>query len=339
MPKDYEENKRQCFKLAFVVPYFGKLPNYFQYWLETCKANPTIDWLIFTDDQTQYDYPSNVKVEYLTFDTLRNLFQANFDFKIELTTPYKLTDFKPSYGEVFHDYLISYDFWGFCDIDLIFGDIRSFITDDVLSNNDKVLANGHCVLLRNTAEVNQLYRNKLNNSYPYKTAYSNSKHFGFDEYGDTAFHTLCQEGGIDIYINNTIFADINSWKKHFCLTYVRKLALKSELTVLKREEMDDNYCNLFLFDGNKLIRTFINGGKVESKEYLYVHFQKRSLQVEQNFKGGSFLIVPNKFISPPPKLNKEVIKNLGRKQFISGRRWKRRVYITSRLFVKKWFGI
>ena len=48
--------------ICYVVPYFGKFPVSFPLWLVSCGANPTVDWLIFTDDTTPYDYPQNVKV-------------------------------------------------------------------------------------------------------------------------------------------------------------------------------------------------------------------------------------------------------------------------------------
>ena len=43
--------------IAFVIPYFGKFPNYFSLWLQSCRNNPTIDWLLFTDSNEKYDYP------------------------------------------------------------------------------------------------------------------------------------------------------------------------------------------------------------------------------------------------------------------------------------------
>lgn len=46
--------------IAFVIPYFGKLPNSFLIFLESCGINSDIDFFIFTDDRTDYDYPSNV---------------------------------------------------------------------------------------------------------------------------------------------------------------------------------------------------------------------------------------------------------------------------------------
>ena len=44
-----------------------------------------------------------------------------------VNSPYKLCDYKPVYGLIFDEDLQDYDFWGHCDVDLIFGDIRKFI--------------------------------------------------------------------------------------------------------------------------------------------------------------------------------------------------------------------
>ena len=69
------------YSIAYVVPFFGKFPKGFQFWLLSCKCNPSIDWLIFTDDKTPYDYPENVKVTYWTFDQMKKKVQAIYDFR------------------------------------------------------------------------------------------------------------------------------------------------------------------------------------------------------------------------------------------------------------------
>ncbi len=115
-------------KIGLVVPYFGKLPGNFQIWLNSCKYNGSVNWLLFTDDKTPYDYPENITVHYLEFNELLAKFQNHFDFPISLESSYKLTDYKVAYGEIFKEFLKGFDFWGYCDIDLIFGNIRKFIT-------------------------------------------------------------------------------------------------------------------------------------------------------------------------------------------------------------------
>ena len=78
--------------IALILPYFGNLnrSGYFELFLESCKNNPTIDFLIYTDDRTQYDYSKNVKVKYTTFEGLKEKIQRLYEFPINLNHAYKL---------------------------------------------------------------------------------------------------------------------------------------------------------------------------------------------------------------------------------------------------------
>ena len=112
---------------AFILPYFGKFPNYFQLYLNSCGNNKNYDWYIFTDDTTEYDYPENVFVEYVNFSDFSNLIKNKFEDEVALNYPKKLCDFKPLYGYVFSSLIKDYPYWGYCDCDLIFGKIDNFI--------------------------------------------------------------------------------------------------------------------------------------------------------------------------------------------------------------------
>ncbi len=50
--------------------------------------------------------------------------------------PYKLCDLRPFYGYVHKDLLETYDFWGFGDLDLLWGDIKKFCADKILDRKD-----------------------------------------------------------------------------------------------------------------------------------------------------------------------------------------------------------
>jgi len=81
---------------------------------------------------------------------------------IEPAFRYKLCDFKPTYGVVFSDDLGPFDYWGCSDMDVIWGDIRSFVTDAVLQEHDIVTSRvrklaGHFTLFRNTPSINRTY--------------------------------------------------------------------------------------------------------------------------------------------------------------------------------------
>lgn len=99
-------------KLCFIIPYFGRFPNYFPLFLKSCGANPDFNWFIFTDDETSYEYPQNVERVLTTFEEIKKVFVSKFDFKIALDKPYKFCDFRHTYGYEFEDYLKGYSFFG-----------------------------------------------------------------------------------------------------------------------------------------------------------------------------------------------------------------------------------
>lgn len=68
--------------IVYIVLYFGKFPSIFPLWLNSCRNNPTIDWLIFTDDHSCFNYPQNVRVEYTTFENIQARFKKHFDYPV-----------------------------------------------------------------------------------------------------------------------------------------------------------------------------------------------------------------------------------------------------------------
>ena len=144
-------------KIAVILCYFGKLPENFPLFAESCRRNATIDFLLFTDD-TPTHLPENMHLHPTTFAALQRRVAGCFDFAITLHTPYKLCDYKPAYGEIFAPELSGYDFWGYGDMDLVFGDLRAYFTEDKLRKFDKFYAFGHLSLYRNTPENNAVYR-------------------------------------------------------------------------------------------------------------------------------------------------------------------------------------
>lgn len=64
-------------KICFIIPYFGNFKNYFQLFLNSCRLNSDINWLIITDNKDEYDYPKNVKRIELGFNDLRKRSKRN----------------------------------------------------------------------------------------------------------------------------------------------------------------------------------------------------------------------------------------------------------------------
>jgi hypothetical protein len=75
---------------------------------------------------------------------------------------YAMCDLRPAYGEMFADRYAGYDFWGWCDLDVLFGDLDRLLPPllenaDVLSFKHAYLS-GCCAIFRNVPEVTGLYK-------------------------------------------------------------------------------------------------------------------------------------------------------------------------------------
>jgi hypothetical protein len=169
-------------KIILLIPYFGQWPEWFPFYLESCRWNPTIEWLFFTDCYIPLDSPANVRYISFSYSEYQQLIseRLGIDFKVE--SAYKLCDIKPAYGFIHQEYLSDYDYFGFGDIDIIYGDIREFYTNKILCYNtlstisDRV--SGHLFLIKNTERWINAFR-KIPN---WQQLMSDSNHQNVDEY-------------------------------------------------------------------------------------------------------------------------------------------------------------
>lgn len=149
-------------KIAIVRPFFQqgdtKWPQYFDMFLVSCRYNPTVDFIIPTDDEFPEEYKAdNIKIIKTTFPELMERINALHGTHMKLSGPHKLGEMKPLMGKIFVEELKEYDFWGFCDFDLIFGNIRHFMTDDLLDKYDHLMVAGHFQLHRNSEDGRNYY--------------------------------------------------------------------------------------------------------------------------------------------------------------------------------------
>jgi len=158
-------------KSAFVVTWFGELPYWFSYFLKSCEYNPLYDWLIFSDALPPNNIPSNVKFIKFDLQEFNKLASDKLNRNVEITNAYKLCDFKSLYGFIYEEYLTKYDYWGFCDIDVIWGDINKFFGNYLRKGIDIITLGaeeknglhyricGPCTLVKNIEELNKLFFN------------------------------------------------------------------------------------------------------------------------------------------------------------------------------------
>ncbi len=153
--------KNQQHRIALVLPYFGKWPDWFPAFLITCEWNPGVDWHLFSDCGKPETLPPNVYYHPSSLGEIAALASEHLGFPVHLQRAYKLCDLKPAYGMMFRELLKDYDFWGHCDPDILWGSIRKFMTPrrlkhyDILSSRKHALA-GHFCIYRNEERINRL---------------------------------------------------------------------------------------------------------------------------------------------------------------------------------------
>ncbi|MDR6159296.1 hypothetical protein QF023_002812 [Chryseobacterium sp. SLBN-27] len=169
--------------IVVITCWYGKYPWYLPYYLHSCAFNPSIDFIIITDNKEKPDnVPENVKIINRTLNDIINSTSEKLGFKINIDYPYKLCDFKPAYGFMFPEIIKDYTFWGHCDLDLIYGDIRGFMTEEFLDAYDYIslrddYTTGCFSLYRNTELLNNFFMK----SKDYQQVFSQPKHYCFDE--------------------------------------------------------------------------------------------------------------------------------------------------------------
>lgn len=275
-------------KICIIIPYFGKLPEYFELWLESVKANNEIDFLLITDQKLTTDL-KNLKIIIKTFEQQKDEIQRYFKFKINLEKPYKLCDYKPMYGLLYKEYIQKYEWWGFCDMDLIFGDLKYFFEKINFDEYERILKRGHLSLFKNTQEINEYFMTLKYSGISYKEAFSSSKNFAFDETNGTTKMFL--ENGKKVYMEE-IIADIKYNTKRLELT---------DANLIKNKKNQ-----LFVYENQKIYMYYLENDFIKKHEFLYLHFQKRNLKKIGNiYENEAFFITSNGFIRKDKEITKK----------------------------------
>lgn len=279
--------------ICLILPYFGQFNNYFNLWLLSCKYNTNIDWHIYTDDQSPISFPENVKVHYCTFEDIRKRIINIFGNDIIFNKPYDLCKFKVAYHKIFPEIVLQYNYWGFCDCDLIWGDIYSAIKKAINKKYDKISWRGHFTLFKNTTDINDLFLSEIPGYKTFRDSISLKNEINlFDEVGINYIFDYYQK---KIY-KDLFFAD---------------LAIKSYNFKCKHFSIKQQYKNehqIFEWNKGKLYRLYVHKDQVHKEEFIYIHLFRRDMLNLIKIKNDHFLIVPNKFIDYKELTTIQIIK-------------------------------
>ena len=243
---------------ALVIPMFGKRVQdgkpvirwpYIDLWLSSIGRQP-MDVLFITDYDTIGPVPSNVKVISMEMDEIYDRAEAAFDIKFANRFAYKLCDLKSFYGAIFHEELHPYDFWGYGDCDVLYGQLPEFGDHDLYCgcherhDMDMVKSKtplgrwfipGHFVMMRNNSASRDI--------------------FG---YLPTAASLLAE--GVNRYID-----------EHLTPTVLRH--------IFKEDRRCEIRANDYQYLGNADIQIYDGLLSINGKQAHYIHFYKHKNQI------------------------------------------------------------
>ena len=278
-------------KGCFLIPYFGKLPNYFEVFAKSCSQNTSYDWKIFTDDETKYKIPKNVEIIKMTFSEFKKLVFEKFKEDFPIIEPHKICDYKPAFGYIFEEFISKEDYkmWGHCDLDIIVGKLDDFITDDMINTYDKMFCLGHMILYKNDYENNRFFMKEFNGEQLYLKSFRSKETTIFDEtHGN-------DENVNSIFVQNSkkVFFDDYSFNIKILPTKFIRVKYNYEMKKYEIETPKNAVC---VWDNGKVFRYYLENKKIVKEEYMYIHMQQRKFIFEKVIlELDKFKIIPNKF--------------------------------------------
>lgn len=245
---------------------------------------------------------------------------------IKINNAYKFCDLRPFFGIAYQEYISEYDFWGYCDIDLVFGDIRKFLTDKVLDKYERFYEWGHLSVFKNIDRMNHLY--DLSGGI-----YSKDEIFrGIVKTTPEEYHginRICKLNNIKWYTKPD-YADF--------VVYYSDLQLWHGYNNYEQQ--------VFYWENGHVYRAGICENTVKTDEFVYLHWQKRKpIPDDDTYNSESFYITSGQFIKkqktgvPPkdeikkmcPKIDK-CIRKIEEKEYIKN---KLKEFATSSISQKK----
>lgn len=170
--------------ILFLMPYFGQWPFWMPLFLKSCEHNPDINWLLIGDCGEPDGLPANVQYRYSSFSDYCEQVSERLGLDFRPDNPYKLCDLRPAYGFIHQEELQGYDFWAFGDLDLVYGDLRAYFTNEKLNKYDFFSTHarrvaGHLCIVRN----NDLFRTLFWRIPTFCERIQDKKHHALDEGG------------------------------------------------------------------------------------------------------------------------------------------------------------
>ncbi|NRA10930.1 MAG: hypothetical protein HRT57_03120 [Crocinitomicaceae bacterium] len=258
-------------RIIIFIPYFGKFPEWSDLFFETLKRNKTIDFLFYTDCEIEKYEAPNIHYVKLSFQEYVDKVNEHLDFSFTPENAYKICDIRPLFGTIHKDDFKEYEFYGWCDMDLIFGDIRSFYTNELLNSFDVFTTHdgrmsGHFSLFRNNVRNREIYKS----IYKWQDTLKKPHFIGMDEHG---LNNAYQMTVIDKF-NEKFNRKIDNW-------LIRKIKARKIRRLYMREQYSTPFIPFPWIDGSLnsnqpdewyYVDGAITNNRDGDRKFMYLHF-------------------------------------------------------------------
>jgi hypothetical protein len=257
--------------IAIVIPYFGQWDEWAPLFFETVRRNDSIEFLVFTDCNMENLTAPNVRIRSMSLAAYVAMINGRLGISFAPNNAYKLCDLRPLLGRIHQPEFDGFDFYGWCDVDLLFGDIRAFYTDELLTRYDVLSTHehrisGHFALFRNTRRNREMYRR----IYAWEEALRHPEFVGIDEYGITNAYLM------------TVFDKFNEkFHRRVANPLTRALAHGRRRRLFMKEQYTTPFVARPWLDGSRdsaqPSRWYYRDGHITndrdgSREFIYLHF-------------------------------------------------------------------
>ncbi|KKK53108.1 hypothetical protein LCGC14_3098080, partial [marine sediment metagenome] len=151
------------YKTLIISIWIGNWPQYFTLFVRSISYNVDFNWLVVSDQQKCPYMADNMLFKSITSEDLSKLITEKLGFTVNISNPLKLCDLKPAFGHIFSDHLENYDYWGYCDLDLVTGNLKKYVHPlyeagvDVISFYKSFLSGPLCLFKKSTHTL-ELYK-------------------------------------------------------------------------------------------------------------------------------------------------------------------------------------
>ena len=129
-------------RIIMVSYIFGTSNAYVQLFAESARRSG-VDVAIVGSPKPAFPLPPNVRHFPITWDQFvdrvsTRVFHGEDLPALRKAKPYKINDFKGLFAYLFPEIVAGYDFWGHLDNDIVLGNVRHFVTPEILADHDVI---------------------------------------------------------------------------------------------------------------------------------------------------------------------------------------------------------